>query len=48
MTDRSLTEVTTTNNDYCRIDSKTLKRKPCRRASFYFYKRNSKRSTRQV
>ncbi|CAF1103055.1 unnamed protein product [Adineta steineri] len=47
MTDRSLTEVTTTNNDYCRLDTKTLKRKPCHRAGFYFYKRNSLRSTKQ-
>jgi hypothetical protein len=48
MTDRSLTEVITTNNDYCRLDTKTLKRKPCHRAGFYFYKRNSSRSTKQV
>jgi hypothetical protein len=48
MTDRSLTEVTTTNNDYCRLDTKTLKRKPCHRAGLYFYKRNSIRSTKQV
>ncbi|CAF1233447.1 unnamed protein product [Rotaria sordida] len=47
MTDRSLTEVTTTNNDYCRLDTKTLKRKPYHRADFYFYKRNSSRSTKQ-
>ncbi|CAF5022871.1 unnamed protein product, partial [Rotaria socialis] len=47
MTDRSLTEVTTTNNDYCRLDTKTLKRKPYHRADFYFYKQNSSRSTKQ-
>ncbi|CAF2052224.1 unnamed protein product [Rotaria magnacalcarata] len=47
MTDRSLTEVTTTNNDYCHLDTKTLKRKPYHRADFYFYKQNSSRSTKQ-
>jgi hypothetical protein len=48
MTDRSLTEVKTINNDYCRLDTKTLKRKPCHRAGFYFYKQNSTHSTKQV
>jgi hypothetical protein len=48
MTDRSLTEVTTTSTDYCRLDPKTLKRKPCHRAGFYFYKQNSTRTTKQV
>jgi hypothetical protein len=48
MTDRSLTEVTTTSSDYCRLDPKTLKRKPCHRAGFYFYKRNSTRTIKQV
>ncbi|CAF0864520.1 unnamed protein product [Rotaria sp. Silwood1] len=47
ITDRSLTEVNTTNNEYCHIDAKTRKRKPYHLADFYFYKRNSSRSTKQ-
>ncbi|UJR37933.1 hypothetical protein I4U23_030619 [Adineta vaga] len=45
--DQSTPEVITINNDYCRIDSKTLKRKPFHRAGFFFYKRGSFRSTKQ-
>jgi hypothetical protein len=41
-------EVITMNNDYCHIDAKTLKRKPIHRAGFFFYKRGSLRSTREV
>ncbi len=46
--DQSTPEVVTINNDYCRIDTKTLKRKPFHRAGFFFYKRGSFRSTKQV
>jgi len=46
--DQSTPEIITTNNDYCRIDTKTLKRKPFHRAGFFFYKRGSFRSTKQV
>ncbi|CAF1317350.1 unnamed protein product [Adineta ricciae] len=46
-TDQSTPEIVTINNDYCRIDSKTLKRKPFHRAGFFFYKRSSFRSTKQ-
>ena len=48
MTDRSLSEMTTTTNDYCHLDTKTLKRKPYHRANFHFYKRNSLYLTKQV
>jgi hypothetical protein len=41
-------DVITTNNEYCRLDTKTLKRKPCHRAGFFFNKRGSLRSTKQV
>ncbi|CAF1010544.1 unnamed protein product [Adineta ricciae] len=47
MSDRSLTEVKTKNNDYCRLDTKTLKRKPYHRADLYFHKPNSLSSTRR-
>jgi len=45
--DQSIPEVVNVNNDYCRIDTKTLKRKPFHRAGFFFYKRGSLRSTKQ-
>ena len=41
-------ELLTIDNDYCSIDSKTLKRQPIHRAGFSFYKRGSLRSARQV
>ena len=47
-TDQSTPEVITINNDYCLIDSKTLKRKPFHRAGFFFYKRGAFRSAKQV
>lgn len=47
-TDQSTPEVMNINHDYCRIDTKTLKRKPFHRAGFFFYKRNSFRATKQV
>lgn len=46
--DQATPEVLTTNNDYCVIDNKTLKRKPFYRAGFSFYKPGSLRSTKQV
>jgi hypothetical protein len=46
--DQSTPEIVTMNNDYCHIDTKTLKRKPFHRAGFFFYKRGSFRSTKQV
>ncbi|UJR08308.1 hypothetical protein I4U23_012579 [Adineta vaga] len=47
MSDRSLTEVKTRNNDYCHLDTKTQKRKPYHRADLYFYKPNSLCSIKQ-
>jgi paired amphipathic helix protein Sin3a len=46
-TDQPAPEIVTINNDYCRIDTKTLKRKPFHRAGFFFYRRGSMRSTKQ-
>lgn len=43
-----MTQVVTTNSDYCRLDTKTLKTKPYYRADFYFLKKKSLQSTRQV
>ncbi|CAF0871113.1 unnamed protein product [Adineta steineri] len=45
--DPSIPKIITINNDYCQIDTKTLKRKPFHRAGFFFYKRDSLRSTKQ-
>lgn len=45
--EQSTPKVITINNDYCRIDTKTLKRRPFHRAGFYFYKQSAFRSTKQ-
>ena len=46
--DRSSPEIRTTDNVYCHLDTKTLQRKPCHRPGFFFTKRGSLRSTKQV
>ncbi|CAF0962194.1 unnamed protein product [Rotaria magnacalcarata] len=45
--DPSTPEIVTINNDYCRIDAKTHKRKPFHCAGFFLYRRNSLRLTKQ-
>ncbi|CAF0731849.1 unnamed protein product [Rotaria sordida] len=47
LNDQSTPEIITINNDYCRIDTKTLKRRPFHRAGFFLYKPGSLRSTKQ-
>jgi len=40
-------EVTNIDQDYCHLDTKTLRRKPYHRSAFYFNRRGAFRSTRQ-
>lgn len=48
LNDRSSPEIRTTDNVYCHLDTKTLRRKPCHRPGFFFNKRGALRSTKQV